>query len=112
MAIEEHVAVRCPSGDTVDVDTGHARIFIRAGAQLNQHQPLLHAISHALKRVEIPHQVESEKFFTADRTVRMDIVVRKGVLQDAPNWERRDKCILLDVTHSDPQAQTPARRKH
>ena len=79
---------------------------------MNQHQPLLHAISHALKRVEIPRQVESEKFFTADRTVRMDIVVRKGVLQDAPNWERRDKCILLDVTHSDPQAQTPARRKH
>ncbi|CAN0184367.1 unnamed protein product, partial [Laminaria digitata] len=38
--IEEHVAVRCPCCDAVDVDTRHARICPRAGAQANQQQPL------------------------------------------------------------------------
>ena len=33
IGIEEHVAVRCPCGDTVDVDTRHTRICPRAGAQ-------------------------------------------------------------------------------
>ena len=87
MAIEEHVAVRCPSGDTVDVDTGHARIFIRAGAQLNQHQPLLHAISRTLKRLGVSHQVGSGEPFTAGKSPRMDIVVGRGGLRDAPNRE-------------------------
>ena len=32
LGIEEHVAMRCPSCDTVDVDTRHARICPRAGA--------------------------------------------------------------------------------
>ena len=35
----------------------------------------------------------------------MDIVIRRGSLRDAPNREYRDKSILLDVTHADPQAQ-------
>ena len=34
----------------------------------------------------------------------MDIVVRKD-LRSAPNPEHRDKSILVDVTHADPQAQ-------
>ena len=64
MGIEEHVAVRCPCCDATDVDTRHARICPRAGAQVNQHQPLLHAISHTLKRLGVPHQVKSGEPFT------------------------------------------------
>ncbi|CAN0496495.1 unnamed protein product, partial [Laminaria digitata] len=66
MGIEEHVAVRCPCCDAVDVDTRHARICPRAGAQVNQHQPLVHAISRTLKRLGIRHQVESGEAFTAN----------------------------------------------
>ena len=52
VGIEEHVAVRCPCRhETDDVDTRHARICPRAGAQVNQRQPLLHAISRTLKRL-------------------------------------------------------------
>ena len=68
--IEEHVAVRCPCLDASDVDTRHARICPRAGAQVNQHQPLLHAISRTPKRLGVPHQVEGGEPFTADRTPR------------------------------------------
>ena len=35
----------------------------------------------------------------------MDIVISRGSLRDAPNREYRDKSILRDVTHADPQAQ-------
>ena len=51
MGIEEHVAVRCLGCDATDVDTRHARICPRAGAQVNQHQPLLHAIFRTFKRL-------------------------------------------------------------
>ena len=39
----------------------------------------------------------------------MDIVVRSGGLRDAPKPEYRDKSILVDVTHADPQAQVRLR---
>ena len=42
--------------------------------------------------------------FTADRNLRVDIVVGRG-LRNALNPEHRDKSILPDVTHTDPQAQ-------
>ena len=54
--------MRGPCRDAVNVDTRHARIYPRAAAQVNQHQPLLpllHAISRSLKRLGIPHQVDS-----------------------------------------------------
>ena len=110
---EEHIAKRCPCCGAVNVDTRHARICPRAGAQVNQHQPLLHAISHTLKRLGISHQGESGEPFTTDRNLRMGIVIRRGGLRDAPNREYREKSILLDVTHHvDPQtsAGTPAGR--
>ena len=49
MGIEEHVAVRCLCCDATDVDNRPTRICPRAicpraGAQVNQHQLLLHAI--------------------------------------------------------------------
>ena len=68
---------------------------------MNQHQPLLHAISRTLERLGVPHQVESGEPFTAERNLRMDIVVRRSGL---PNREYRGKSILLDVTHADLQA--------
>ena len=103
------MALRCPCCDATDVDTRHARICTTAGAQVNQHQPLFHATSRILKRLGVPHQVESGEPFTADRNLRMDIVVRKGGLRNAPNPEYRDKSILVDVTHADPQAQAHLR---
>ena len=99
------LSITCPCCDTVDVDTRHARICIRSGAQVNQYQPLLHAISHTLKWLGISHQVESGEPLTAERNLRMDIVIRRGGLRDAPNREYRDKSILLDVNHADQQAQ-------
>ena len=95
--------MRCPCCDAVDVDTRHARICPRAGAQVNQHQPLLHAISYTLKRLGIPHQVESGEPFIAERNLRTDIVIGRGGLRNAPNREYRDKSILLDATHLNPQ---------
>ena len=108
--IEEHVTMRYPCCDAVDVDTRHARICPRIGAQMNQHQPLLLAISRTLKRLGIPHQVESSEPITADRNLRMDIVIRRGGLRDAPNREYRVKSILLNVTHAYLQAQVHLRR--
>ena len=108
MGIEGDVAVRCPCCDATDVGTRLARICPRAGARVNQHQPLLHAISRTLKRLGAPHQVENGEPFTADRKLRMDKVVRRGGLRNAPNPEYRDQyrdqSILVGVTHGDPQA--------
>ena len=98
MGIEEHVAVRCC--DATDVDTRHAGICPRDCAQVNQHQPLLHSISRTLKRLRVLHQVQSGEPFTADRNLRMDIVVGGGGLRNAPNPEYRDKSIMVDVTHA------------
>ena len=109
LGIEEHLAVRCLCCNARNVDTRHARICPRAGAQVNRHQPLRHAISRILNRLGVQHQVESGEPFTAERNLRMDIVIRRGSLRDAPNREYRDKSILLDVCHADPQAQVHLR---
>ena len=115
MGIEEHVAVRCAPGTvqpmwTPDTQASipEPRIYLRAGAQVNQDQPLLNAISRTLKRLGVPHQVERGEPFTADRNPRMDIVVRGG-LRNAPNPEYRGKSILVNLTHADPQAQVHLR---
>ena len=39
--------------------------------------------------------MESGDPFTAERNLRMDIVIRRGSLRDAPNKEYRDQSILL-----------------
>ena len=111
IGIEKHVVMRYPCCDAVDVDTQHARIFPRAGAQVNQHQPLLQAISCTLKRFGIIHQVESGEPFTADRNPRMDFIIRRESLRDALNLEYRYMSILLDVTHADPRPDTPVGRQ-
>ena len=62
----------------------------------------------ALKQLGVPHLVESGEPFTADRILRMDIVVRRG-LRNAPIPEYRDKSIIVDVNQSDPQSQAHLR---
>eukprot|EP00904_Undaria_pinnatifida_P000651 jgi/Undpi1/10587/HiC_scaffold_29.g13037.m1 len=81
----------------------HARLCHLSGAQVNQHQPLDHALSRTLKGMSIRHQVESGVPFHADRDLRMDIVIAARGLRDATASEYRDKSILLDVTYADPQ---------
>ena len=109
IGIEKHLATKCPCCDATDVGTRLARICPRAGEQVKQHQPLLHSISRTLKWLGVPHQAESGEPFTADRNLQMDIVVRRGDLESAPNPEYRDKSILADVTHADPQVQVHLR---
>ena len=93
IGIEEHVAMSHPCCDAVNVDTRHARMCPRAGAQVNQHQPLLHMITRTLKRLGIPNQVESGEPFTADRNLRMNVAISRG-FRDAPNGntETRPSC--------------------
>ena len=79
------------------------RVCHRSGAQVNQHQPLVHALSRTPKRMSIRHQVESGAPFDAERDLRMEIVIEKGGLRDATAAEYRNKAILLDVTYADPQ---------
>ena len=83
--LDEHVAVRWPCCDAVNVDTRHARTCPGAGAQVNQHQPLLHLISRTLKRLGVPHHLHGGQE-SADghrRDLLMDIVVERGGLTGA-----------------------------
>ena len=84
LGIEEHLAATCPACGAADANTRHARLCHRAGAQVNQHQPTVHATSRFQKRMPVRHQVESSAPFNADRDLHMDIVIERGGLRDAP----------------------------
>ena len=88
----------------MDTNTRHARLCHRAGAQINQPQPLVYPTSHFLKWMSIRHQVASGAPFNADGYLRMDIVIERRGLQDASASNFRQKNILIDVTDADPQA--------
>ena len=103
LGMEQFLAARCPCCGEAEVNTRHARWCHRADAQVNQHQPLVHALSRILKSMSIRHQVESGTLFHSDRDLRMDILI-EAALRDATGPEYRDKSILLDVTYADPQA--------
>ena len=75
---EEHLAATCPACGAADVNTRHARLCHRAGAQVNHYQPLVHATCHFLKRIFVRHQVESGAPFNADRDLRMENRYREG----------------------------------
>ena len=49
----------CPACGAADASTRHARLCYLPGAQVNQHQPLVHTTSRFLKRMSVRHQVES-----------------------------------------------------
>lgn len=77
---------------------------------MDQHQPLLQAISRILRRLRIPHQAESGDLFTADRNLRVDIVYhRTRGLRDAkkPGVPRQGHPAKME-THADPQAPVDA----
>ena len=71
---------------------------------MNQHQPLVHALSRTLKIMPIRHQAESGAPLHANRDLCMDIVIETGGRRDATASEYRNTAILLDVTYADPQA--------
>ena len=101
--------MRCLCCEAMDINTRHARTCHRAGAQVNQHQPLVHALSRTFKRLSIGHQVESGAPFNADRNLRMEIVIERGGLRDATSSEYRNEAILLDVTLADSQERVHVR---
>ena len=82
--IEGFPAARCPFCGEAEIDTRHARLCHRSGAQVNQHQPLVHALFRTLKSISIRHQVERGAPFHANRNFRMDIVVEAGEAVDSP----------------------------
>lgn len=61
LSIEGYVAPMSTCCNAVGINTPRARICPRVGAQVNQHQQLLHAISRALTRLGVPRQVKSEE---------------------------------------------------
>ena len=73
------------------------------------HEPLKYALSRALNGLRAKHDVESGPPFTGEKHLSMDIVVRAGALANASSPENRNKGILLDVTHADPQTQVHLR---
>ena len=54
--------------------------------------------------MSVRHLVQSGAHFTADRDLRMDIVIERGGLLDASTSDFRHKSIVIDVTYPDPQA--------
>ena len=95
LGIEEFLAARCPCCGEAEVSTWHARLCHRSGAQVNQHQPLVHTLSRILKSMPIRHQGDSGAPFHADRDLRMDIVIEAG-------WTKR--CYGIGVPR---QVDTP-----
>ena len=61
------------------------------GAQVNQHQPLVHALSRTFKSMSIRYQVESGAPFHANRDFLLDNVIAAGGLQDVTASEHRNK---------------------
>ena len=56
-----------------------------------------------------PSSNRERRTLPTDKNLRMDVVVRRGGHRNAPNPEYRDKPILVNVTHADPQAQVHLR---
>ena len=73
------------------------------------HEPLKYALSRALNGLRVKHDVESGAPLKGAQNLSMDIVVRTGALPNALSAEHRNKGMLLDVTHADPQAQVHSR---
>ncbi|CAB1116596.1 unnamed protein product [Ectocarpus sp. CCAP 1310/34] len=115
LGVEEFLAERCPrchrGREGEIITTVHARTCRRDGAQVNMHEPLKYALSRALNGLRVKHDVESGAPFTGERNLSMDIVIRPGALTNASSPGYRNKGILLDVTHADPQAQVAISRR-
>ena len=53
LGMEEFLETRCPCCGPTDANTRYVRLCHRSGAQVNQHQPLVHALSRTVKRMSI-----------------------------------------------------------
>lgn len=91
--MEGYTAVRCSYCDAIDEDTRHAHTSPRTG-ETGETAPAasLHVISRTLKRLGVPHQVESAEPLTADSSLLVDIVVNRTVFGTR---EYQGKSILL-----------------
>ena len=110
MGVDEHVAVRCPCCDAVDVDTHHVRIY------LSQSRGAGKSASTACRRdvpcveaVRISAPSGERRTVYRKPNLRMGIVVRRGSLPDAPNRGYMGESILLHATHADPKAKIDLR---
>ena len=110
--VEEYLAPGCPrchrGRDGGTITTMHARTCPRDGAQVNMHESL-NQVLRTIESTKWPSGVESGAPFTGDQNLSMGIVIRTGALANASSPEYRNKRILLDVTHADPQAQVHLR---
>ena len=61
LGMEEPLAARSPCCEPTDVNARHARTCHRAGAQVNEHQPLVPVLSRTFKRLSIRHQWKAER---------------------------------------------------
>ena len=95
--IEEFLAARCPCCSAAESNTRHERLCHGSGAQVNQHEPLVHALSCTFKSMPFCHQVESGTIFRANMDFRLDVVIQAGGLQDDTTSECRNKAISLHV---------------
>lgn len=84
--------------------TGHARRCHRSGAQVNQHQHLVHALFRTFKHMSTCHRVESGAAFNADGDLQTDKGIERGGFRDPTASKYRSKAIILDVAYADPQA--------
>lgn len=64
-----------------DLDIRHARTCHWEGAQVDWHQNLVHAVSKVLKRLMVPHQVESGASLRVERDLRMDMDMQPGEVE-------------------------------
>ena len=104
LGIEEQLAATRPICGAADVNTRHALLCHRAGARVNQRQPLIYATSRFLKRMSVRQQVESSALFHTNRDLRVDIVIEGGGLRSASASDFRHTRILIDVAWAGPQS--------
>ena len=67
LGMEGFLATSCPCCRATEANTRHARLCHRSSAQVDQHEPLVHALSRTLERMSILHQVERGAPCNADR---------------------------------------------
>ena len=67
------LAARCLCCNLVHDDTRHARLCPRGGAQMAQHQPLMHTMPRVFKRISIAYIVDDGSPFLANHDLRMYI---------------------------------------
>ena len=111
LAIEEDVVLTCSCCSVVGIHTQCAITCPRAGAQMNQHQPLLHATARTVRWMGVPPSVESGELFTVGINKKLENG-RKYISEnewDAPSRDAHKNSILSDSILTGPQARVNLR---